>query len=169
MDPATLQSIGLLIIIVGLLGALLPLIPGPPIVWVGALVWSIGDGYKHVGWPLLVLLAVLAAAAWGSDLFLTTALTRRAGVSWKAIIGAIVGGLLGGLLLSGLAIFGAVSGVFIGALLGVLLMEYLDKRKLGAAVRATLFYLVSTILSNLLEIILSLAMVGLFVWRAFFS
>src|SRR5687768_11672586 len=87
---------------IGLAGSVIPVLPGPMLIWLGALVWAWADGFTRVGWGTLTLLAVLALAAWGSDLFLTTVMSRRAGASWKAILGAIVGGLVGAGLLSAL-------------------------------------------------------------------
>jgi uncharacterized protein YqgC (DUF456 family) len=156
---------GYVLILLGLVGAILPLLPGPLLIWLGALVWAWGDGFVRVNWVLLAVLGVLAALAWASDILLTTAMSRRTGVSWKAIGGAIVGGILGGILLVEIPIIGTLFGALVGAMLGMLAVEWFDKRNLRQALRATWGYLVSSLLASALEIVIAGVMVGIFVWQ----
>lgn len=157
---------GYLLITIGLAGVVLPLVPGPLLIWLGALIWAWGDGFARVNWVVLAVLGVLALLAWGSDLWLTTMLSRRAGVSWKAIAGAIVCGIAGGILLVEIPIVGVIFGALIGAMLGMLAVEWYDKRNLRAALRATWGYLVGSLAASALEIVIALIMVGLFFWQA---
>lgn len=157
---------GYALILVGLAGVILPLVPGPLLIWLGALVWAWGDGFVRVNWVVLAILGVLAALAWASDLLLTTALSRRTGVSWKAIGGALAGGILGGLLLTSIPIIGTIFGALLGAMLGMLVVEWFDKRDLRRALRATWGYLVSSLAASVLEILIAIVMVGIFVWQA---
>lgn len=156
---------GYVLILLGLVGAILPLLPGPLLIWLGALVWAWGDGFVRVNWVVLAVLGVLAALAWASDILLTTAMSRRTGVSWKAIGGAIVGGILGGILLVEIPIIGTLFGALVGAMLGMLAVEWFDKRNLRQALRATWGYLVSSLLASALEIVIAGVMVGIFVWQ----
>ncbi|MEZ4581028.1 MAG: DUF456 domain-containing protein [Caldilineaceae bacterium] len=105
---------GSALVVLGFIGTVLPIVPGPIIIWLGAFVWAWGDGFQRIGWPTLAVLGLLAVLAWGMDFFLTAVVSRRAGASWQAIGGAIVGGLLGGMLLSGTP---PILGSIIGALL----------------------------------------------------
>jgi len=157
---------GYALILLGLVGVILPLLPGPLLIWLGALVWAWGDGFVRVNWVVLTMLGVLAALAWASDILLTTTMSRRAGVSWKAIGGALAGGILGGFLLIEIPIIGTLFGALVGAMLGMLAVEWFDKRNLRQALRATWGYLVSSLLASALEIVIAVAMVGIFVWQA---
>ena len=112
------------------------------------------------------MLGVLAVLAWASDILLTTAMSRRTGVSWKAIGGALAGGILGGILLVEIPIIGTLFGALVGAMLGMLVVEWFDKRNLRQALRATWSYLVSSLLASALEIVIAGVMVGIFVWQA---
>ena len=156
---------GYALVIIGIIGVILPLVPGPLLIWLGALVWAWGDGFERINWVVLTILGVLAVLAWASDLLFTTALSRRTGVSWKAIGGAIVGGLAGSLLLTGIPIVGTLGGALVGAMLGTLLVEWFDKRDLGRAVRATWNYLIGSLAASALEILIAVVMVIIFVWR----
>lgn len=161
-----IQALGYVLVILGLAGAVLPLLPGPILIWLGVLVWAWGDGFVQVNWLTLTVLGLLAASAWASDLFFTTTLSRRAGVSWKAISASIVCGILGGIFLSQLPVVGTLFGAMIGALLGMLGMELLDKRNLRAALTAVRTYVGASLLSTVFEVAVAVLMVGIFLWQA---
>ena len=147
----------------------LPVIPGPLIIWLGAFLWAMGDDFQTIGWPLLILLGILAAAAWAADLMLTTVVSRRAGASWKSIGGAIIGGIIGGMLLGGTPpVLGSIMGAMLDAMVGMWFIEYIDKRNRRAAAIAVRAYIGSMILAAALELTIALSMVGLFVWQALF-
>lgn len=155
------------VMIIGIAGAVIPVLPGPILIWLGALIWAWADGFVRIGWGTLTILGILAVVAWGSDIFLSTVMSRRAGASWKAIIGGIVGGLVGAALLSALPILGTILGAILGAILGMWLVEYWDKGNKTAATTAVQAYVASVIFAAILEMIIALTMVGIFAWQAF--
>lgn len=154
--------------ILGLIGAVVPLLPGPMIIWAGALVWAWADGFERLGWPMLLLLLLLALVAWASDFLINILISRRSGASWKAIFGSIVGGLVGGIALSGLfPVAGSLLGALLGAVLGAFAVEYWNTRNPQTAFVAVRAYIGSVLLASLVEIAISVTMVGLFAWQAF--
>jgi uncharacterized protein YqgC (DUF456 family) len=167
MTPSLLLAIlGLILIALGLVGSILPLLPGLPLIWVGAFLWAWSDGFQQVGWPTLIVLAALMIAGVVLDWVLTPVISRRAGVSWRAIGGAILGGLLGGVFLSVLPIIGTLFGALIGAILGMWFVEYQirgDERAATAAVRA---YLSGVAVTAVLNLLLALIMIAIFLWQA---
>lgn len=76
-----LALLAYLLMFIGLIGSLLPLVPGPVLIWLGALLWAANNGFEAVGWPTLLLLLALTILAWASDLLLTTVLSRRVGAN----------------------------------------------------------------------------------------
>lgn len=156
-----------ILIAFGVAGAVIPVLPGPVLIWVGALIWAWGDGFTRIGWGTLTVLAVLGIVAWGSDLFLTTVISRRAGASWKAIFGAIVGGIVGATVLSALPLLGTVLGAILGAIGGMWLVEYWDKRDTRAATTAVQAYIASMIFAAIVEMVIALIMVAIFASQAF--
>ncbi|MCB0073005.1 MAG: DUF456 domain-containing protein [Caldilineaceae bacterium] len=158
---------GSALVVLGFIGTVLPIVPGPIIIWLGAFVWAWGDGFQRIGWPTLAVLGLLAVLAWGMDFFLTAVVSRRAGASWRAIGGAIVGGLLGGMLLSGTPpILGSIIGALLGAVAGMWFIEYRRKRDRRAAWVAVRAYIGSMAASFVLELGLALVMVAIFIWQA---
>jgi uncharacterized protein YqgC (DUF456 family) len=169
MQPSTnLFALAYLLMFLGVVGAILPVMPGPLLIWLGAFLWGWADGFQAVGWPTLALLAILMVLAWGSDLILTTVGSRRAGASWKAIAGAIVGAVVGGVFLSGVVpAIGTSLGAVLGGVVGILGVEYFEKRDWGHAFRAARGYIVGSLAASGLELFLSLLMIAIFAWQAF--
>ncbi|MCA9871555.1 MAG: DUF456 domain-containing protein [Anaerolineae bacterium] len=165
-----LYALAYLLIFFGLIGSVLPLLPGPFLILLGALLWAAVDGFQTVGWPTLVFLLMLTLLAWASDIFLTAAMTKRAGASWKAVVGAIVGGLLAGIFLGGwIPVIGTIIATVAGAVAGILAIEFLDKRDLRQAYQAGKAYIGGYLLSSIFEAALAVFMILIFVWQAFLA
>lgn len=163
------MAVSYLLMVLGLIGAVLPIVPGPLLIWLGALLWAWADGFQALGWPTLLALGVLTLLAWGSDLVLTTVTSRRAGAGWKAVGGAILGGLAGGLLLGGLIpIIGTILATIAGAITGIVAIQYLETRNWSRAMQASRGYIIGFLISSAVEILLALLMIALFAWQAFF-
>jgi len=103
--------------IAGILGAVIPVLPGPPLSYIGLLLmqWSGYGGFSSAflwGW------AVIAAAVTVMDYFLPSLMTKWSGGSRAASIGSFLG------LLAGIFFFppwGMLIGPFFGAFAGELL------------------------------------------------
>jgi uncharacterized protein YqgC (DUF456 family) len=155
-------------IVIGLLGSILPLLPGPFLIWGGVLLWAWANGFERMGWPTLIILGILALAAKGLDFSLTTGMSRRAGVSWRAIGAAFLGALVGGIVLSGiLPLIGAFIGAILGAVAGMWLVEYYIRKDSQAATAAVRAYLSGVGLAAVAQFAISLLMVLIFAWQAY--
>ncbi len=165
-NPAA--QLTLLLFLVGLIGSVLPVLPGSVLIWLGMLAWGWGENFQRMDWLTLTLLGILALLATFSEYWLRPLVQLRAGFGWKNILAAIVGGLAGGFLLSGIPIAGTLFGAAIGSLLGTGAVTYIERRNLRDAFRAAQAYLVGCALSSLIEVGISLVMLAIFVWRVFF-
>lgn len=153
-----------LLMFLGVVGSLLPLIPGALLIWVGALIWAWGDGFRHFGWAGLFLLGAIMVITWLSDLAITSAFTRRAGGSWKTVVGAMLGGLLGALILTILPGVGTVIGAILGAIGGIVVVEYRTWHNWRRAARASLAYIAGYIVAAVVQVTLCLTMIGIFIF-----
>lgn len=170
MNPSDgLAAAGVLVMVIGFVGVFIPILPGPILIWAGALMWAISDQFVRVGWPTLIVMAVLMVGAWGSELALTSYFTKRGGSSWLTVLGAIIGGIAGGILLTPLLpipVFGSIFGAVLGSLIGVILIELIRQRRLRPALIASGHYLTGCLVGRLVELTFALLMIGLFVWQA---
>jgi uncharacterized protein YqgC (DUF456 family) len=157
--PVVLYLLAAVLVLAGLAGTLLPVLPGAPLVFAGLLLAAWADGFQHVGpWPLLALggLALLSLVV---DLWATAHGARRVGASRLAMLGATLGAVVG--LFFGLP--GLLLGPFAGALGGELLhRRSLDPQHLGAAGKVGVGTWLGLALGAALKLALAFAMLGVF-------
>ena len=103
-------------LLVGLLGAVVPVLPGLPLSYLGLLFlqWS---GHGNFSQPFLWVWAGLALVVTVADYFLPSLMTKRFGGSRLAGIGSFLGLVLGIIFFAPL---GIILGPFLGALAGEL-------------------------------------------------
>ena len=179
-----------LLIFLGIVGALVPVLPGPLLIWLGAFVWAWADGFVHIGWPTLLVLAVLTIISWGADLGLSFISSRRSGAGWRSIGVSILGGIIGAILLSSVPVVGTLIGAAVGSISALWLMEYrraqassreaADPNSPGmgsgetnargnkaAATQAVKGYVGGFLMAMAVEFIISVLMLSIFAWQAF--
>ncbi|MCA3749529.1 MAG: DUF456 domain-containing protein [Rubrobacter sp.] len=118
--------------LVGLVGSVVPGLPGVPLIFLSALVYAYLTGFEVVGAPALVLLGVFAALALAADFVATAYGARRFGASRWGTAGGALGALLGTLLGALFLGVGAIPGLILGAVAGVFAGEHLRRRRGGA-------------------------------------
>ena len=160
MDPNALYYlIAAAMILIGLIGTVLPAVPGLPLVFGGMLVAAWTGDFQQVGIPMLVVLGILTLLSLGIDLWATALGAKRVGASRKAVIGAVLG-TVGGLAFGPL---GLVLGPFAGALAGELLhRRSLGAQHLGDAARIGFGTWMGILFGIVLKLGLAFAMLGLF-------
>ncbi len=141
---------------VGVLGALLPLVPGPPLVWLGALYYAWRTSWVEVGWPSLTLLLILAVIGGTADWWMAYVGASKGGASAWATLASIVGGIVGFVLLS-------VPGAIIGSIAAIALVEFSRHRDWRKVLRASGGYLLGSLLATVVEVIICIVMIGIFV------
>ncbi|NJM57561.1 MAG: DUF456 family protein [Synechococcales cyanobacterium RU_4_20] len=170
MDFTVLYWVLVGVMALGVLGSVVPLIPGPSMILVAILIWCVATNFSIALGPLILIFVTLILSAgvewlagfWGA---------RRAGASKWGQIGAVLGMTLGFLgLLPALPVGGPIFGILFGAVLGAFLGEFLHRRDLNFKERAALALNVSvaiavgSLVGNLLEVVLAIAAVGIFLW-----
>ena len=150
-----LWFIAAMLVLVGLAGTLLPILPGVPLVFGGLLLGAWIDGFVHVGWPLLLVLALLTLLSVVVDVAATSLGAKRAGAGRAAMLGAAIGTLVG-------LFFGPV-GLLVGPFLGAAAGQFLVRQDLLEAGRAGVGAWVGFLLGSLAKLALGLAMVLIFV------
>jgi uncharacterized protein len=145
----------------GLVGLVLPAIPGAPLIFAGLLLAAWAEDFAHVGLWTIVALAILALLTYGIDLWATMLGAKKFGASRKAVIGAIIGSIVGIFLGFPAVIFGP----FIGAVIG----ELLAQKNLRQATRAGIGATIGLVLGAALKLSIALAMIGVFVVARFLS
>ncbi|MCD9031106.1 DUF456 domain-containing protein [Luteimonas sp. Y-2-2-4F] len=154
-----LYALAAVLVIVGLLGTILPALPGIPLVFAGMLLAAWADDFAHVGPLTLGLLALLAALSFLVDFWATAMGAKRVGASRKALAGAVIGTFVG--------IFFGIPGIFVGPFAGAMAGELLHRRRLdapnlGEATRVGLGTWIGVAVAIALKLMLAFAMIGVF-------
>ena len=143
-----------LLIAIGIVGAILPALPGVPLVFCGMLLAAWADGFRHVGTITLIVLGVLTVLALLVDFAAGVLGAKRVGASRLAVVGAAIGTVVG--IFFGLP--GLLLGPFVGALLGELGAGGTLQKATGVGVGAWLGFLVGSVF----KLGVSFAMLGVF-------
>jgi len=147
------------LVVIGLLGTVLPALPGPVLVFAGVLVAAWADGFTRIGAGTLVVLGLLTIAAHLVDLASAAVGVKRAGASRRAIAGAALGTAAG--------LFVGLPGLLIGPFAGAMIAELTVRRDLRAAGRAGMFAGLGFVIGLAAKVALVFAIVGIAV-AAFF-
>jgi len=118
-----LLALTFVLMFVGLLGSVLPGLPGVTLIFLSALVYALLTDFRTVGAAILVILFVFAAIAFVADFVATSYGARRFGASNWGTVGGAIGGIAGaliGLLLLGI---GFLFGLILGTIAGVFLVN----------------------------------------------
>lgn len=155
MTVVLLWVLAFVLILVGLIGTLLPVMPGALLVFLGMCAGAWADDFSRVGWAVLGVLAILTVLFYVLDFLAGAYGARRLGASRWGIVGAILGALVGMFF----GFIGVVVGPFVGAVVG----ELLARRGLLEASRAGAGAWIGLVLSVAARLALIFAMLGIFV------
>ena len=157
-----LVIIAFLFLLIGFLGSIIPILPGPPISYIGLLLlqWS---GYGNFTSTFLWIWAAITIVVTIGDNFFPAWMTQRFGGSRSAAIGSLLG-LVAGMFF--LPPFGLIIGSFLGALAGELIHNRSDK---GKALKVALGAFLAFILSTGAKLIISAVMIFYFFQAVFFK
>lgn len=154
MEITLLWILSVILILVGLAGTVLPVLPGTVLVWGGIVLAAWIDDFTRVGMTTVVVITVLAVLAWALDYVAGLLGARKAGASRLALLGAAVGTVLG--------LFMGLVGVFFMPLVGAAVGEYLARRDQTRAVKVGVATWVGIMLGLIAKVGLAFIMVGIF-------
>ncbi|MBI4781967.1 MAG: DUF456 family protein [Oscillatoriophycideae cyanobacterium NC_groundwater_1537_Pr4_S-0.65um_50_18] len=152
------------LMVVGVIGAVIPGIPGTSLIVAAIVIWGVVHGFAGLTVPLGVAIAVLLCSI-GIDFLATYWGAQKAGASKWGQIGAVVGLLLGVFgLLPALPFGGPLLGLLLGPLLGAIVGEYLYRKDFKLALRAGVGIVVGSLIGNLIQMMLAIATVCVFLF-----
>ncbi|WP_037585237.1 DUF456 domain-containing protein [Stenoxybacter acetivorans] len=158
---AILITLALIFLCVGLLGTIMPAVPGLPLMFGGTWLLAYATQYQIIGTTTLIVLAVLVIIGSALDYVAGLLGAKFSGASKQALWGALAGGVIG--------IFFALPGMIIGPLIGAAIGEFLARRdlltagKVGIATFIGFIVGVATKIGCALAILLTV--VAMFLWH----
>jgi uncharacterized protein YqgC (DUF456 family) len=147
-----LYVLGFALILVGIAGLVLPVLPGAVLVLGGAVLVAWAEGFAKVGWVPLAGIGLLCAAMWAADLVAAALGAKAFGASGWAILGASVGLLVG--------LFLGLPGILLGPPVGAIAFEYARNPNFEKAAKAGVGAFVGFVLGSAAKIALAFVAVG---------
>jgi uncharacterized protein len=151
-----LIALAWLLIVAGLLGVIIPGLPGIPLILGGMVLYAFQTGFQAVGTDFLIIMALFTLAGTAADYLSGIIGAKRSGASRLGIWGAFLGGLAGLILLP-------VWGIFIGPLFGAIIGEMMSGKNKESATRVGLGTFLGIMTGTLLKLIIGTTMVVLFI------
>ncbi|NNC33645.1 MAG: DUF456 domain-containing protein [Croceitalea sp.] len=159
MDIALL-FIGFILMLIGILGSFLPVLPGPPISWVGLLLLYLTQAIPDDWWVLGITLGI-ALTVTVMDYIIPAMGTKKFGGTRAGMIGTVVG-LLVAIFFPILGPFGIIIWPFVGALVG----ELINKADQTSALKAAFGSFIGFMTGTFLKFVIAVVYFGLFIWKA---
>lgn len=143
------------LMVLGLLGTVLPVLPGTALVLAGVILGAWIDDFARVSVGTVVLIGILAVLAWVLEWAAGLLGAQRAGASRQALLGAAIGTALG------LAL--GLIGVLFMPLLGAAVGEFLARRDQHRALKVGFATWLGLLAGMLAKVVLAFTMVGVFI------
>lgn len=153
--------LAILLVVVGIAGTILPMLPGVPLVFAGLLLAAWHGGFNQVSLLTTVIIAAIAMLAWVIDFSASIITAKKFGASKYALWGAGIGALLG--------IVGGFVGLIIGPAIGAIIGELISHKSTSkeATTKATTVGIAAGlgfVLALALKIVLVLIMLAIFAY-----
>ena len=153
--------VAVLLVVVGIAGTVLPMLPGVPLVFAGLLLAAWYGGFDQVSIFTMVIIGAIAAMAWAVDFFASIVTAKKVGASKYALWGAGIGALVG--------IMGGIAGLIVGPAIGAIIGELITHKDATKATTAKVTTVgiaagLGFVLALAIKIVLVLTMLAVFAY-----
>lgn len=152
-----LLIIGFTLMILGVFGSFLPVLPGPSLSWIGLVLLYFTNAVPVNYWILVISLLITVIISI-LDYLIPAKGTKKFGGSSYGIWGTNIGLIVG--ILTPIP-FGFIIGPFVGAFIGELLYDYKDH---GRALKAATGSFIGFLASSFMKFVVCMMYLGLFLW-----
>jgi hypothetical protein len=151
----SLWVVAVILVIAGLVGTVLPAIPGVPLIFFGVLLAAWAEDFQRITGLTIAILAVLTVIGVAVDYLAASMSAKRAGASRAGIIGAAIGTVAG--IVTGL--WGLLFMPLVGAAIG----EFIAHRDALRAGRVGVATWVGLLVGTVVKLAVAFTMIGVFV------
>ncbi|MDP1997508.1 MAG: DUF456 domain-containing protein [Gallionella sp.] len=156
-----LWIVAALLVIAGIAGLVLPVIPGAATVFAGLVLAAWIEDFTYAGVGILSILAILVILTYVVDFAAGMLGAKHFGASRRAMAGAMLGAILG--------IFFGLPGLLFGPFAGAAIGEFSAQQSLGAASRAGIGATIGLALGVAAKLALAFAMLAVFAAARFMT
>ena len=141
------------LIVGGLAGAILPILPGVPMIFGGIWLAAAVDEYRHLGWGWLVAIGIVAALGIAVDFISGSLGAKKIGASPRALWGAGIGTTIG--------MFFGLPGLLIGPFAGAVIGELWSVKSILRSAHVGVSTWFGMLLGIVAKVVLSFLMIGM--------
>jgi uncharacterized protein YqgC (DUF456 family) len=141
------------LVVGGLAGAILPILPGVPMIFGGIWLAAAVDGYRHLGWGWLVAIGIVAALGIALDFISGSLGAKKIGASPRALWGAGIGTTIG--------MFFGLPGLLIGPFAGAVIGELWSGKSILRSAHVGVSTWFGMLLGIVAKVVLSFLMIGM--------
>lgn len=161
MATPTLVLIGVIVlIIIGVMGTIVPLLPGVPLVFISICAYGWYENFNLISPKLIVLFAGLTVLSIFLNYLSATLGAKHFGSSKYGVWGALVGTIIGLFILPPL-------GIFIGPWLGAFIGEYIYRKDINHSVKAGVGAVVGLVSGIIFDLAIAVTMAIWFLVKVF--
>ena len=150
-----LWTLVIVLMALGVVGTVLPILPGAVLIFGGAVLGAWIDDWTRVSWWTLGVLGVLAVLSIACDFVAASLGAKRIDASPQAISGAAIGTIAG--------VFTGLWGLLFMPLVGAAIGEFLAMRNLQRAGRVGVATGVGLLIGVIIKLAFAFSMIGIFV------
>ena len=148
--------VSVLLMLIGVVGTIVPLLPGLVLIFLTALGYGIYDQFQHISPAVILVLAVLTVLGLSMDYIAGLIGAKRSGASKYGMWGALLGGILG--------VFFLPWGVLLFPPAGAIIGEIIAGKDWNAAITSAWGTCLGMFGGAVTKFILALLMTGMFIW-----
>lgn len=142
-------------VVVGLLGTMIPILPGLPMIFIGSWLAAWIDDYNEISVTAVVIIGVLTVIGLAIDWVAQTMGAKKAGASKLGIIGSFIGTILG--------IFTGLWGLLFMPLIGAAIGEFIDHQDMLRSGKVGLATWIGMLVGTVIKLSLAFTMVGILI------
>lgn len=150
---AALYLLAAVLIIGGVAGAILPILPGIPMIFGGIWLAAAVDEYDHLGWGWLVAIGIVGAVGVALDFISASLGAKKIGATPRALWGAGVGTTIG--------MFFGIPGLIIGPFAGAVVGELSSGKSILRSAHVGVSTWVGMLVGVLAKVVISFLMIGM--------
>jgi uncharacterized protein YqgC (DUF456 family) len=148
------QLVAAMLVIAGLMGIVLPAVPGIALIFAGLWLAAWSDGFMRVSEGVIIVLGVIASSTYVIEFAMMPFGMKRLGASRRSMAGAAIGTVIG--------LFFGLPGLIIGPFAGAVVGELTAHGDLALAGRAGVAAWVGFVMGAVVKVGLAFVMIGVF-------
>jgi len=148
-----LYLLSALLIVGGIAGAILPVLPGIPMIFGGIWLAAAVDEYHHLGWGWLIAIGIVGAVGVALDFVSASLGAKKLGATPRALWGAGIGTTVG--------MFFGIPGLIIGPFAGAVVGELSSGKSILRSAHVGVSTWVGMLVGMMAKVVISFLMLGM--------